>query len=167
MAYFWLGKWCLEDVLVLGRSKDYLLNGLSAKTIALVRLYSQQFQEDCSFNSRLDFLCCWMQHLTNLVRVINSFLGGGFNPFENIIQIGSFAQVEVKIKHLWIHPVKSMSNHSLEPSFFRGYVKLRGCIVKLKIFHQILRVKIYNWRIKKGPWLFLGYMPGMNNYPVM
>ena len=34
------------------------------KTIALVRFYSQQFQEHSSWNSRLDVLGCWMQHLT-------------------------------------------------------------------------------------------------------
>ena len=33
----------------------------------------------------------------------NHILVGGFNPFENISQIGSFPQVGLKIKHIWNH----------------------------------------------------------------
>ena len=102
MAYFWLEK----RFVCPWKSKRLLLwYGFIASTSRNTLLVIVQ----------LDVLGCWIHATSNdfLVRVINSFLGGGFNtnPFETYArQIESNClRIQVKIKHLLNHPVQSVT----------------------------------------------------------
>ena len=61
-----------------------------------IQFYSQEIQHGT-----------WKHHpckrKKNIFQTANFWLVGGFNPFENISQFGSFPQVEVNIKNIWNH----------------------------------------------------------------
>ena len=84
----------------------------------------------------------------NLVKIDErtTKLVGGFNPLENISQIGNLPQIGVKIQNIWNHHQENLINHLL--CFTTYFLKKKWCKTagewsssgNRSLFHKIMKL---------------------------